>query len=179
MMMTRPVKYDTRLVVLCPAELPRAINVAAAARLQRPAEYIRAAILARLQAASRSAHLRLMPVPDDPYTIIGPGQELDELVRMLQEKTPLHQISNMEARTVFELMIQRGFKIAKVTVSARHAHKGGGSISEISQPVVTLGAEVLRKAYCLAPWSVNVWAARSRASLGLVGIDRGSSTKIS
>ena len=50
MMMTRPVKYDARLVVLCPAELPRAINVAAAARLQRPAEYIRAAILARLQA---------------------------------------------------------------------------------------------------------------------------------
>jgi hypothetical protein len=36
--------------VLCPAELPRAINAAAAARLQRPAEYIRGAILARLQA---------------------------------------------------------------------------------------------------------------------------------
>ena len=50
MMMTRPVKYDARLTVLCPAELPRAINAAAAARLQRPAEYIRAAILARLQA---------------------------------------------------------------------------------------------------------------------------------
>jgi hypothetical protein len=30
--------------------LPRAINVAVAARLQRPAEYIRAAIFARLQA---------------------------------------------------------------------------------------------------------------------------------
>jgi hypothetical protein len=50
MMMTRPVKYDARLTVLCPAELPRAINAAAAARLQRPAEYIRAAILSRLQA---------------------------------------------------------------------------------------------------------------------------------
>jgi hypothetical protein len=50
MMMTRPVKYDARLVVLCPAELPQAINAAAAARLQRPAEYIRGAILARLQA---------------------------------------------------------------------------------------------------------------------------------
>jgi len=50
MMMTRPVKYDARLTVLCPAELPRAINAAAAARLQRPAEYIRAAIFARLQA---------------------------------------------------------------------------------------------------------------------------------
>jgi hypothetical protein len=50
MMMTKPVKYDARLTVLCPAELPQAINAAAAARLQRPAEYIRAAILARLQA---------------------------------------------------------------------------------------------------------------------------------
>jgi hypothetical protein len=50
MMMTRPVKYDARLVVLCPAVLPRAINVAAAAKLQKPAEYIRAAIFARLQA---------------------------------------------------------------------------------------------------------------------------------
>jgi hypothetical protein len=46
----RAVKYDSRLTVLCPAELPRAINVAAAAKLQRPAEYVRAAILARLQA---------------------------------------------------------------------------------------------------------------------------------
>ena len=43
-------KYDARLTVLCPAELPRAINAAAATRLQRPAEYIRGAILARLQA---------------------------------------------------------------------------------------------------------------------------------
>ena len=43
-------KYDARLTVLCPAELPRAINAAAAAKLQRPAEYIRAAIFARLQA---------------------------------------------------------------------------------------------------------------------------------
>ena len=48
--MTMRTKYDSRLMVLCPAELPRAINAAAAARLQRPAEYIRAAILARLQA---------------------------------------------------------------------------------------------------------------------------------
>jgi len=48
--MTMRTKYDSRLTVLCPAELPRAINAAAAARLQRPAEYIRGAILARLQA---------------------------------------------------------------------------------------------------------------------------------
>ena len=63
--------------------------------------------------ASRSAHLRLRPVPNDPYTTIGSGPELDELVRMLQEKTPLHQISNMEARTVFELMQQRGYRIIR------------------------------------------------------------------
>ena len=50
MIITRPVKYDARMVFLCPAELPQAIKSAAAARLQRPAEYIRAAILARLQA---------------------------------------------------------------------------------------------------------------------------------
>jgi hypothetical protein len=47
--MTMRTKYDSRLTVLCPAELPRAINAAAAARLQRPAEYVRGAILARLQ----------------------------------------------------------------------------------------------------------------------------------
>ena len=48
--MTMRTKYDARLTVLCPAELPRAINAAAAAKLQRPAEYIRGAILARLEA---------------------------------------------------------------------------------------------------------------------------------
>ena len=48
--MTMRTKYDARLTVLCPAGLPQAINAAAAARLQRPAEYIRAAIFARLQA---------------------------------------------------------------------------------------------------------------------------------
>lgn len=48
--MTMRTKYDSRLTVLCPAELPKAINAAAAAKLQRPPEYIRAAILARLQA---------------------------------------------------------------------------------------------------------------------------------
>jgi hypothetical protein len=48
--MSMRTKYDARLTVLCPAGLPQAINAAAAARLQRPAEYIRAAIFARLQA---------------------------------------------------------------------------------------------------------------------------------
>lgn len=38
--------------------------------------------------------------------------ELGELVRMLQAKSPLERLSNMEARTVFELMQQRGYKIA-------------------------------------------------------------------
>jgi hypothetical protein len=37
--------------------------------------------------------------------------EMHALVRLLQEKTPLHQISNMEARTVFEFMLQRCYKI--------------------------------------------------------------------
>jgi hypothetical protein len=48
--MTMRTKYDSRLTVLCPADLSRAINVAAVAKLHRPAEYIRAAIFARLQA---------------------------------------------------------------------------------------------------------------------------------
>ena len=38
-------------------------------------------------------------------------EDLHALVRLLQEKTPLHQISNMEARTVFEFMLQRGWRI--------------------------------------------------------------------
>jgi len=46
--MTMRTKYGSRLTVLCPDELPPAIN--AAAKLQRPAENVRAAILARLQA---------------------------------------------------------------------------------------------------------------------------------
>jgi hypothetical protein len=36
--------------------------------------------------------------------------ELHALVRPLQEKT-LHQLSNMEARTVFEFLIQCGYQI--------------------------------------------------------------------
>lgn len=39
--------------------------------------------------------------------------EIDELVRMLQAKSPLERLSNMEARTVFELMQQRGYKITR------------------------------------------------------------------
>lgn len=37
--------------------------------------------------------------------------ELHALVRLLQEKTPLHLLSNMEARTVFEWMLQQNYKI--------------------------------------------------------------------
>ena len=48
--MTMRTKYGSRLTVLCPDELPPAINIAEASRIQRPAEYIRGAILARLQA---------------------------------------------------------------------------------------------------------------------------------
>jgi hypothetical protein len=39
--------------------------------------------------------------------------ELDQLVRMLQAKSPLERLSNMEARTVFELMQQRGYRITR------------------------------------------------------------------
>jgi hypothetical protein len=44
-------------------------------------------------------------------------EDLHALVRLLHEKTPLHQISNMEARTVFEFMEQRGFTITKTETS--------------------------------------------------------------
>ena len=58
--------------------------------------------------ASRLAHPRLMLVPD---AITAPGEDLDGLVRQLQACTPLHQLSNMEARTVFELLLARGWRI--------------------------------------------------------------------
>ena len=38
----------------------------------------------------------------------------DALVRLLQAHTPLCQLSNMEARTVFEFMQQRGYVIYKM-----------------------------------------------------------------
>lgn len=37
--------------------------------------------------------------------------ELSEMVLMLQSTSPLVRLSNMEARTVFELLQQRGYKI--------------------------------------------------------------------
>jgi hypothetical protein len=40
-------------------------------------------------------------------------QELGELVMMLQARSPLVRLTNMEARTVFELLQQRGYKITK------------------------------------------------------------------
>ena len=46
--------------------------------------------------------------------IIAPGEDLDELVRQLQACTPLHQLSNMEARAVFELLLMRGYRIVRV-----------------------------------------------------------------
>jgi hypothetical protein len=52
-----------------------------------------------------------MLVPD---AITAPGEDLDGLVRQLQACTPLHQLSNMEARTVFELLLARGWRIVKV-----------------------------------------------------------------
>ncbi|WP_426525043.1 hypothetical protein [Bradyrhizobium sp. McL0615] len=38
-------------------------------------------------------------------------KEIEALVLMLQSQSPLVRLSNMEARTVFELMQQRGYKI--------------------------------------------------------------------
>ena len=61
--------------------------------------------------ALRLAHPRLRLVPD---AITAPGEDLDGLVRQLQACTPLHQLSNMEARTVFELLLARGWRIMKV-----------------------------------------------------------------
>ena len=66
--MTMRTKYVPRLTVLCPAELPPAINAAAVARLQRPAEYIRAAILARLQADGIAIGT---PQPDEGHDAIS------------------------------------------------------------------------------------------------------------
>ena len=42
-----------------------------------------------------------------------PGPELDELVRTLMACTPLGELSSMQARVVFELLLQRGYRIVK------------------------------------------------------------------
>ncbi|MBR1029842.1 MULTISPECIES: hypothetical protein [Bradyrhizobium] len=42
--------------------------------------------------------------------------ELSEMVLMLQSTSPLVRLSNMEARTVFELMQQRGWKISAPSI---------------------------------------------------------------
>lgn len=44
--------------------------------------------------------------------------ELNALVLMLQGCTPLVRLTNMEARTVFELLQQRGYKITKPAAPA-------------------------------------------------------------
>lgn len=55
---------------------------------------------------------------DNPPSAGGPekgrflqGDDLGELVRLLQAHTPLERLSNMEARTVFEFMQQRGYEV--------------------------------------------------------------------
>jgi hypothetical protein len=53
-----------------------------------------------------SPHPRQQPMTTD---------ELHALVRMLQACTPLGRLSNMEARTVFELLLQRGYSISLPT----------------------------------------------------------------
>ena len=49
-----------------------------------------------------------------PDAISYAGPELDELVRTLMACTPLHQLSSMETRTVFELLLHRGWRIVRV-----------------------------------------------------------------
>lgn len=49
-----------------------------------------------------------------PDAISYAGPELDELVLTLMACTPLHQLSSMEARTVFEVLLQRGWRIVRV-----------------------------------------------------------------
>jgi len=41
------------------------------------------------------------------------ADEIAAMVRLLQAHTPLAQLSNMEARTVFDFMAQRGFTIVR------------------------------------------------------------------
>jgi len=43
------------------------------------------------------------------------GADLNALVILLQAHTPLERLSNMEARTVFEFMQQRGYTITKAS----------------------------------------------------------------
>ncbi|KRR26483.1 hypothetical protein CQ14_03070 [Bradyrhizobium lablabi] len=50
----------------------------------------------------------------EPKSIASPGPELDEIVRQIQAVTTLCALSTMEARCVFELLLQRGWRIVKV-----------------------------------------------------------------
>ena len=43
------------------------------------------------------------------------GEDLEALVRMLQTDFPLGLLSNMQARTTFELLLQRGYSIKPPT----------------------------------------------------------------
>jgi hypothetical protein len=47
-------------------------------------------------------------------SIAYPCPEVDELVRQLQACTPLCALGNMDARAIFELLLQRGWRIVRV-----------------------------------------------------------------
>jgi hypothetical protein len=49
-----------------------------------------------------------------PDAISYPGPELDELVRTLMACTPLGELSSMQARCVFELLLHRGWRLVRV-----------------------------------------------------------------
>ena len=63
--------------------------------------------------------------------------ELHELVMMLQSTSPLGRLSNMEARTVIELMQQRGYKITKPAALNDRARPLFRIRHDASQPEVT------------------------------------------
>jgi hypothetical protein len=56
-----------------------------------------------------------------PDAISYAGPELDELVRMLMACTPLGELSSMQARVVFELLLQRGYRIVKADSGGANA----------------------------------------------------------
>jgi hypothetical protein len=57
--------------------------------------------------------VRALVAIDEPRMLSD--AELGELFRLLQAKSPLGELSNMQARVVFELAQQRGYRIIPPT----------------------------------------------------------------
>ena len=71
--------------------------------------------------------------------ITYPGPELDELVLTLMACTPLGELWSMQARTVFELLLQRGWRITRI--SAHHADIRPCEISSRCRVVLDLNCD--------------------------------------